>query len=510
MINLGEKSHFPPLHQSTSNIDDDEIDLKILWQTLLRRKTTILVVTLLGLFLAIMLNMLTPTIYESKTTLHINPAKSYTPNLAGSSLAPNDYIQTQLQYLKSPELSQQLITQLKLSQTYSSNLTSQKLVKKISDSISTKTIKKSQIIHLSFKHQDPLLAQTVTKTIVQSLIDISKTNTSKSLDYAHNYWQEQLLTLTNTTKAAKAAIENSQSADERLSLTSAYLRYQGQLEAAQSKLKNIAILRKANSNFTVITHANLPKEPSSPNLKLNIALGLVLGLFIGILSAFIRDFLDKRIKVESEFLQISSLQILGHIKASNENEAYRSLRTTLMLQRSQAPRPLQSICISHTTPEGQPSICTELAKTFANAKKTVLLIDTHIAQPILHTLFEMNNQEGLSNWLLSPHDPDNKTYIQATSYENISLLSAGTHTGAAELLNSDNLQKLLSNVSKNFDTIIINTAPLCQTSDALIAAYCADTTLISVQLNETEKAVFTQGVEQLYKANANMLGVILS
>lgn len=288
--------------------------------------------------------------------------------------------------------------------------------------------------------------------------------------------------------------------------------YDGLLK--RSKEINVASNTNMN-NIHILDVATTPNQPSKPNKMLYLALGGVLGLFIGVVIAFLREFIDDRIKSGEDLSYALGMPVLAripviHSKTPLIHEAFRSLRTNLLLNKPEQHLP-KSLCITSThSNEDKPFTCQQLALAFAQTQRRVLLVDADLRKPSLHQLLNCQKSDGISDFL-AKSDTSITDYFQTTNHENITFISAGQKTNnASELLSSEHLADLFELAPAQFDLVIINTPPLMKLTDSLIIANKADATLLIASLNQSKKTDLITAMTQLQHAHANVIGSILT
>ncbi|MFN3786077.1 MAG: GumC family protein, partial [Thiothrix sp.] len=234
--------------------------------------------------------------------------------------------------------------------------------------------------------------------------------------------------------------------------------YEGLLQRV--KEVNVAGLAESN-NVAIVDPAIVPFEVHKPNIKLNIALGLVLGLFLGTVTALLLEFLDDRIKTSDDIERLLSVPMLGIAPNSGKGskqdnyalltvekptsavaEAFRSLRTNLMFAtRAGAPRVLN--VTSTDASEGKTSTIVNLATAFAQAGKSVLLVDADLRKPTLHKHFRLDNSKGFANYLVG--QATLADIVQPSFIPEVYIVTSGPLApNPVELLSSQHLDELVT------------------------------------------------------------------
>ena len=172
-------------------------------------------------------------------------------------------------------------------------------------------------------------------------------------------------------------------------------------------------------------------------------------------------------------------------------ETFRTLRTNLQFMNSQ--KDLKTILITSTMPgEGKSWISSNLAVTFAQAGKKVILVDADMRKGRLATMFSVNSTPGLSNYLSGVDERGKKIdilkYVTTTEIDNLYIIPSGNvPPNPSELLASEKTEEMLEKLKKTFDIVILDGTPALLVTDALILARLADTTTIVTAYKSTKK-----------------------
>ncbi|WP_088042779.1 CpsD/CapB family tyrosine-protein kinase [Bacillus sp. EAC] len=189
-------------------------------------------------------------------------------------------------------------------------------------------------------------------------------------------------------------------------------------------------------------------------------------------------------------------------------EQYRTVRTNI--QFSSIDKELRTMLVTSSEPsEGKTTTIANLAVTYANQGNKVLLVDADLRKPQIHSLFQVENFEGLSSVIVQ-----NKLVsdvAQKTKIENLSVLTSGPiPPNPSELLSSSKMKKLVESLKTEYDMILFDAPPVLAVTDAQIMSKNVDGTVLVVRSNQTEKEKVQKARELLEIVNAKILGVILN
>lgn len=196
---------------------------------------------------------------------------------------------------------------------------------------------------------------------------------------------------------------------------------------------------------------------------------------------------------------------------SSVAEAIRIIRTNIEF--SGIDKEIKIILVTSSIPsEGKSFISSNLATAFAQNGKKVLLVDCDLRKGRLHKIFNLENENGLSNLLLN-NESDIKLYdyIKKTSIHNLYMLPKGiTPPNPSELLGSAKTQKMLKNLSNKFELIILDGTPVNGLTDSVVLTKYADKTVIVTAANYTKTNEFEYTIKSLESVGADIAGVIVN
>lgn len=193
---------------------------------------------------------------------------------------------------------------------------------------------------------------------------------------------------------------------------------------------------------------------------------------------------------------------------SSVREAVKTLRTNILF--SQLDKPLQTLVItSPTASEGKTSVCCFLGVAFAETGKRVLVVETDCRRPMLANNFRQRPKYGSLQVIYGE-----ATILEAaeeTRQQGLFLLDCGGKiTNPVEFVNSKRFALMIAEARKYFDIILFDTPPLSSFIEAALLASQADGTVLVLQPGRVQLGLMQQVVEQLKKANANIIGVVLN
>jgi capsular exopolysaccharide synthesis family protein len=291
------------------------------------------------------------------------------------------------------------------------------------------------------------------------------------------------------------------------------------------KLKEQSITQENQAvDVWIVEEAIPPKYPISPRKAMNLFLGLVLGLSGGIAFAFFAEYLDNTVKDPEDVERAFDIPVLGVVELwkskgkslesivikepySRLAECYRGLRTAIQLSFPDQP-PKKLLVTSSSMQEGKTTTAANLALSLAQSNSRVLLIEGDLRKPRIHKVFNLDNTIGLSNYLAGAVEGH---IIQKGPVPNLALIPSGPiPPNPSELLVSNRMKVLLDSVSKEFDFIVCDTAPLLPVADPRILGRLFDGVILVSRAGKTTYDQLERSLKILNDTGARFLGLVIN
>jgi polysaccharide biosynthesis transport protein len=316
-------------------------------------------------------------------------------------------------------------------------------------------------------------------------------------------------------------------------------------QAVLKRMKDVEVTQDLHtSRVSIVDPAIPPLAPSSPRTFRDLTAGLLVGLLGGIGAVLFLEQMDQSLKNAEDvelYLQVPTLGVIpnfhrrasggyttlgsrqpelpelpseyahaiavSHGTGSPTGEAYRILRTALLLSRAGAP-PQTVLVTSALAGEGKTATASNLAIALARTRKKVLLIDADLRRPACHKMLAIANHLGLTEVLTGMRTLDG--LIHDTAIEDLKLLSSGEiPPNPSELLGSVEMVEVLSKLKERFDCVVIDSPPIIPVTDAMLLAGKVDGVIV-VAARQTERQQVKLAVSRLSRINAHVFGVVLN
>lgn len=196
-------------------------------------------------------------------------------------------------------------------------------------------------------------------------------------------------------------------------------------------------------------------------------------------------------------------------------EAFKRLRTNATIALGENPEKKCSVIgVTSAQPsEGKSTVTINLAYSYAELGKSVLLIDGDMRRPTVHSYINAQISPGLSEVLTGIENLQNAVIRYKSSADGtfFDLIPAGSlPDNPSELLNSSRFQKLIEVASGEYEYIIVDLPPVNAVVDAVSASKFTDGLVVVIRENYCPRSVLASCVEQLQYAKANILGFVMN
>ncbi|MCS5735580.1 polysaccharide biosynthesis tyrosine autokinase [Herbiconiux daphne] len=277
--------------------------------------------------------------------------------------------------------------------------------------------------------------------------------------------------------------------------------------------------------ITVVQQALIPRNPSSPNVPLNIGLGAVVGLALGLGAAVLREALDTRIRNEHDVENLTDATLIGGIvfdartpehplvvqddPRSPRSESFRTLRTNLQFLSVGDQSARSFVITSSISGEGKSTSSANLAIVTAASGAKVIIVDADLRKPKLTEYLGLEGGAGLTDVLVGRAEVGEM--IQRWGTSNLYVLPAGKiPPNPSELLGSKTMIQLIKSLEDTFDYVFFDAPPLLPVTDAAILASNTSGAILMVAAGRTHKNQLKGSITALQNVGARLAGVVLT
>ncbi len=280
------------------------------------------------------------------------------------------------------------------------------------------------------------------------------------------------------------------------------------LQKKEEKYLNLSLVEPMSKLIDDIRSSG---EPVSPKRNMILLLALIVAFLVPIAGIKIRDLLRYQVESKEELEELSNVPVLGEIPKSDElgniiikphntdsfTELVRLLRTNLLFVLDSPDKKVINI-VSSMGGEGKTFVTINLAISLALLDKKVIIIGLDIRKPKLAEYLGMDNKIGMTSFLTGQITKE-QLILPTSIHPNLSVIMAGpVPPNPNELLAKQSLDNLIFELRKEYDYIVIDTAPIGAVSDSFSLNRIADVNLYVVRANYTPKRAI-EDATLLYK-----------
>lgn len=320
------------------------------------------------------------------------------------------------------------------------------------------------------------------------------------------------------------------------SLKSSLNRAQARYDEVILRLQEINLAGSyAGFSTDLLAEPEVESKPAWPRLPIIAVLGTILGGLFGLTLAVMAEITDstfhdsadveravgasvcahvpqfdlatlrKKIAPESK---IAPIVAAFHEPRSAEAEIYRVARTSLLFKRGDGAAQVLMVTSPHPG-DGKSTTISNLAVSFAQTGKKVLLIDADMRRPTINSIFGIDSSPGLSDAIISVQEAH--LSLHKSEVSNLWIMPHGVRTSEpAELLQSHKFLTLLDQCRKRFDFVLIDAPPVLAVADPVIIAPLADSVLMALKIRKNGRRSVERAAQVLRDVDVTPVGLVVN
>jgi capsular exopolysaccharide synthesis family protein len=371
----------------------------------------------------------------------------------------------------------------------------------------------TDVISITVRDANAANARTLANAYAQAYIEVRR--------------EQSVNALLDASVEVQAAIDNLQVQIDGLAdddpRRTALINQLGNFNATLDELRVDAALRTGGA--AIIKPAPLPTSPVEPTPARTAVLAAVVGLLIGLGAAFLVDYLDDKIRTETDLEVATGRPVLAVVPVDpppdnrpiavsepthDAVEAYRGLRTNL--QFLGLDRPIKVVQLTSSfAGEGKTTTSANLAVVLAQAGHRVAIVDSDLRRPRLHEVFGTPQTPGFTDLLLGMQAKDIVNHVDVGGGNRLSVYTSGTNpSNPSEMLSGRRTRQLFAEMGGHYDYVIVDSAPVLPVSDSVALAASVDGVLVVAHAGRVTDDNVAETVERLDRVGAPLLGMVLN
>lgn len=277
-----------------------------------------------------------------------------------------------------------------------------------------------------------------------------------------------------------------------------------------------------SNNVTLVDSADVPREPASPNVIINLLVSFVIGVGAAGTIVVLREYFDDTIRSPDDVETKLGVPLLGLTPVAEEDdlasaatssksaisEAYHTLVANL---RFSTPNgfPKSIVVTSTNESEGKTTTAHAVAVDLARLGKSVLLIDADLRRPTLHRRIKAEKTAGLTELLVGENAFD--AVVHGSDLENLYYMTAlPIPPEPSLLLGGDRIRDIIEKAESRFDAVVLDAAPMLGLSDTASIASHVEGVLFVIDASRFHRGAIKSALRRLSMVNAQVLGAVIT
>ena len=506
---------------------NDFMELRKVIASVLRRWWLLVLLIAIGAILGYAISRAQTPVYQASTTVLVGESITSSRVDRVDIQISEALIQTYVEIARRQPVMQGVVTTLNLNESWQN----------LSKRVTVNYIESTQLIEIVVEANSPEQARIIADEIVNQLILLSPSSsesTENQLTSSFNReqitkLQERIVNGQNRLVEIETAINNSISEIELTALQAEKTTLEGLIiewERNYTQLLTLTEPKRDPTQLSIVEPAHSSNRIIRPRVQLNTILGGAVGMVLALGLIFLLDFLDDTYKSLKNFSGSEEVNILGSIRKikgkklsdklvahlqphSPITESYRIIRSRIRFKPTD--NLARSIMVTNSMPEegdGKSVTAANLAVVFAQANFKTVIVDADLRHPVLHEVFDLENEAGLGD-MLSSREMKLEDCIKNTSVNNLQILTSGEPLpDPSGQLGSERMAELITELKKIAEIIIFDTPPVLVFADAVVLSGRIDGVIVVIEAGKSKRSAINQTLIDLQ--NANLLGSIFN
>ena len=395
-----------------------------------------------------------------------------------------------------------------------------------------RVIPNTQLIEISVTDTNPQRAQVIANELANQLIQQSPATGGTETGNQQEFISQQLDSLKMQIQETETRIEELQTSLAGLNSASQVATTEREITELNQKLID---LRQSYADFlansqegalnilSVVEPANLPSRAVGTNKALIIVLAAAVGFSLAAGAAYLLEYIDRTIKTTTDVERVLNYPVIGYLSEISENgnnatyvvdnpntalaESIRLLKSNLDFFGLNSPA--KSILItSPSQGNGKTTIAVNLALAMSQGEQKTVLVDADLRRPAVHTALNIPSKPGLAEIIKG--DRTVQGAIRVWRKNKLEVISAGGRLpNVTEVAGTRKISSILKDLKEVFEVVIVD-APHLVISDAYNLASKVDGVILVMVPGQTREEQAKVMKEQLDRAGAKVIGVVLN
>ena len=371
-------------------------------------------------------------------------------------------------------------------------------------SVRSEVDRNSSLIHIDVQDGSPTRASDRANALANALVQWDRQRAGRTLTQGMEILDSRIAAVTDEIRALQVAGGAQDEID-------GLIRERAEL---QNNLNVMRTLSTAVMSYLDVMQPAPVGRSVSANVILNSALAFMLGLVVTYGVLLLRSALDTRLRNVEDLANVTGMPILAEFPKLPKNirrmppEASSYLRTNLLFATSDVD-PKVIMVTSANTGEGKSSVALSLAESFARNDYNTLLVDADLRMPVMAQEYHLDERRYASflQHLEHPHERFEPARVAINLTQHLDVVPTFQGPGSPAELLSRHFRDWLDIWRREYDVIVLDSAPLLAVADALtIAPLCTGSVLVASQEASDRRSV-KNAVELLQRLGVRVLGV---